>query len=149
MECQNIEWSSTRREPLHWLRYYNYIQDWSQIVLESGIGQVFQTSTPKSKMNLEIHRNNHNYNGFWRWNLTWSWNPQKRSQMKMLFQLETRYYSDNIQIYKIKVMCLEKMIKLILKMLISSSEDDAGLSPFSKLVQLKEFRIVTAVIVWN
>ena len=50
MECQNIEWSSTRRESSNILQYSNYIQDWPQKIMESETGLIFQASTPKSKM---------------------------------------------------------------------------------------------------
>ena len=50
MECQNIEWSSTRRESSIILQYSNYIQDWPQKIMESETGLIFQASTPKSKM---------------------------------------------------------------------------------------------------
>ena len=50
MECQNIEWSSTRRESSNIPQYSNYIQDWPQKIMESETGLIFQASTPKSKM---------------------------------------------------------------------------------------------------
>ena len=50
MECQNIEWSLTRRESYNIIRYSNYIQDWPQTIMESETGLIFQASTPKRKM---------------------------------------------------------------------------------------------------
>ena len=50
MERQNIEWSSTPKEPYHCLRYFDYIQDWPQKIMESETSLIFQASTPKSKM---------------------------------------------------------------------------------------------------
>ena len=50
MECQNIEWSSTRRESSNVIRYSNCIQDRPQKTMESETGLIFQASTPKSKM---------------------------------------------------------------------------------------------------
>ena len=50
MECQNIEWSSTRREPPNILRYSNCIQNWPQEIMESETGLIFQAMTPTSKM---------------------------------------------------------------------------------------------------
>ena len=136
MECQNIEWSSTRRESSNILQYSNYIQDWPQKIMESETGLIFQASTPKSKMKpymilksteaiaaqsafprratVLFRRVSHyiRYNScvwrrWWRWFRRWSSGPAKHAHVYRWLNLE------------------------------------------SNLVQPKEFRIVTAVIVWN
>ena len=45
MECQNIEWSSTRRELSNILQISNYVQDWPQRVTDSLTHLVFQASS--------------------------------------------------------------------------------------------------------
>ena len=68
MECQNIEWSSTRRELANILQQSKYLQDWPQKIMESETGQIFQASAPKTQdeglHDLEIHRNDRNWRCF-------------------------------------------------------------------------------------
>ena len=138
MECPNTEWSSTRRESEHCLRYFYYIQDWPQKILESETSLIFQASTPKSKMKpcmilkstgaIVIH-----------------YTFPRTSRATFLFRRLSHYIRYNLCIWR----RYERWFRGW------SSDPASSLSPPVEtilnriLLQLNEFRLVTAVVVWN
>ena len=136
MEWQNIEWSSTRRESSNILQYSNYIQDWPQKIMESETGLIFQASTPKSKMKpymiLKSTEAIAAQSAF----------PRRAT---VLFRRDSHYIRYNSCVWRRWWRWFRRWSSGPAK----HAHVYRWLNLESNLVQPKEFRIVTAVIVWN
>ena len=136
MECQNIEWSSTRRGSSNILQYSNYIQDWPQKIMESETGLIFQASTPKSTMKEYMILN------FTEAIAAQDAFPRRAT---VLFRRDSHWTRDNSCVWR-------RCWTWFRRWSFGSSDHTVshrGVDWFSNLLQPKEFRIVTAVIVWN